>query len=58
MFQHFQHCETVLEIMTLYQLPDMDTEVSTVNVLSTHIADIIVSIAVSLFLIFLPSYSV
>ena len=29
--QHLQHCEKILETMTLYQLPDIDTDVSTVN---------------------------
>ena len=37
MFQHIQHCEKFLEAMTLYQLPDIDTDVSTVN-LHAHIA--------------------
>ena len=31
MFQRFQHCEKFLETMALYQLPDIDTEVSTVD---------------------------
>ena len=38
MFQHLQHCEKFLEIMTLYQLPDIDTDVNTVN-LQVHIAN-------------------
>ena len=37
MFQHLQHCEKFLETMTLYQLPDIDTDVITVN-LKAHIA--------------------
>ena len=37
MFQHPQHCEKFLETMTLYQLPDIDADVSTVN-LKAHIA--------------------
>ena len=37
MIQHLKHCETFLETMTLYQLPDIDTDVSTVN-LQAHIA--------------------
>ena len=37
MFQHFQHCDKFLETMTLYQLPDTDTDVSTVNI-QAHIA--------------------
>ena len=37
MFQHLQHCEKFLETMTLDQLPDIDTDVSTVN-LQAHIA--------------------
>ena len=37
MFQHLQHYEKFLEKMTLYQLPDIDTDVSTVN-LQAHIA--------------------
>ena len=37
MFQHLQHCEKFLEAMTLYQLPDIDTDVRTVN-LQAHIA--------------------
>ena len=37
MFQHLQHCEKFLETMTLYQLPDIDTDVSTVS-LQAHIA--------------------
>ena len=36
MFQNFQHCETFLETMTLHQLPDIDIDVSTVN-LQVHI---------------------
>ena len=36
MFQHLQHCEKFLELMKLYQLPDTDTDVSTVN-LQAHI---------------------
>ena len=35
MFQHLQHCEKLLETIT-YQLPDIDTDVSTVN-LQAHI---------------------
>ena len=31
MFQHFQHCEKFLETMTLYQLPDIDPDVSTLS---------------------------
>ena len=31
MFQHLQQCERLLETMTLYQLPDIDTEVINVN---------------------------
>ena len=31
MFQHLQYCEKFLEAMALYQLPDIDTDVSTVN---------------------------
>ena len=38
MFQHLQHCEKLLETRTLYQLPDVDTDVSTVN-LQAHIAN-------------------
>ena len=38
MFQHLQHCEKFLETMTLYSLPDIDTDVSTVN-LQAHIAN-------------------
>ena len=38
MFQHLQHFETFLETITLYQLPDIDTDVSTVN-LQAHIAN-------------------
>ena len=34
MFQHLQHCKTLLEAMTLYQLPDIDTDVRTVNLQS------------------------
>ena len=30
-FQHLQHCEKILETMTLYQLSDIDPDVSTVN---------------------------
>ena len=30
-FQHLQHREKLLETMTLYKLPDIDTDVSTVN---------------------------
>ena len=30
-FQHLQHCEKILETMTLYQLPDIAPDVSTVN---------------------------
>ena len=37
MFQHLQHCVKFLETMTLYHLPDIDTDVSTVN-LQAHIA--------------------
>ena len=37
MFQHLQHCEKLLETMTLYQLPDFDTGVSPVN-LQAHVA--------------------
>ena len=37
MFQHLQHYEKFLEKMALYQLPDIDTDVSTVN-LQAHIA--------------------
>ena len=37
MFQHLQHCEKFLEIMGLYELLDIDTDVSTVN-LQVHIA--------------------
>ena len=33
MFQDLQHCQEFLETMTLYQLPDIDTDVS---VLSTY----------------------
>ena len=36
-FQHLQHCEKILETMTLYQLPDIAPDVSTVN-LQAHIA--------------------
>ena len=36
-FQHLEHCEKFLETMTLYQLPDIDTDISTVN-LQVHIA--------------------
>ena len=36
-FQHLQHCNKFLEIMTLYQLTDIDTDVSTIN-LQAHIA--------------------
>ena len=36
MFQNFQHCEAFLETMTLHQLPDIDIDVSTVN-LQVHI---------------------
>ena len=36
MFQYLQHCEKFLETMILYQLPDIDTDVSTVN-LQAHI---------------------
>ena len=28
MFQHLQHCGSFLKTMTLYQLPDIDTNVS------------------------------
>ena len=35
-FQH-QQCKKILETMTLYTLPDIDTDVSTVN-LQAHIA--------------------
>ena len=35
MFQHLQHCEKLLETIT-YQLPDIDPDVSTVN-LQAHI---------------------
>ena len=37
MFQHLQHCEKFLETMTLYQLPGIDNDVSTVN-LQAHVA--------------------
>ena len=37
MFQHLQHCEKFLETMALYQLPDIDTDVSIVN-LQAYIA--------------------
>ena len=37
MFQHLQYCEKLLETITLYQLPDIDIDVSTIN-LQTHIA--------------------
>ena len=37
MFQHLQYCEKLLETMTLYQLPDIDIDVSTIN-LQAHIA--------------------
>ena len=37
MFQHLQNCEKFLEIMGLYELLDIDTDVSTVN-LQVHIA--------------------
>ena len=36
MFQHLQQFEKFSETMTLYQLPDIDTDVSTVN-LQAHI---------------------
>ena len=38
MFQHLQYCGKFLETMTLNQLPDIDTDVSTVN-LQAHIAN-------------------
>ena len=31
MFQHLQHCGKNLETMTLYQLPEINTDASTVN---------------------------
>ena len=37
MFQHLQYCEIFLETMRLYQLPDIDADVSIVN-LRAHIA--------------------
>ena len=40
MFQHLQHFETFLETITLYQLPDIDTDVSTVN-LQAHIDNVV-----------------
>ena len=38
MFQHLQYCGKFLETITLNQLPDIDTDVSTVN-LQAHIAN-------------------
>ena len=40
MFQHLQHYEKFLETMTLYQLPDIDSDVSTVN-LQAHIVSVV-----------------
>ena len=36
MFQRIQHCKEFLETMTLYQLPDIDSDISHAN-LPTHI---------------------
>ena len=48
MFQHLQNCEKVLETMTLYQLPDIDTDVSTVN-LQAHIPNAVSDYCPTLF---------
>ena len=37
MFHHLQHCEKFLETMSLYRLPDIDTDVSTLNLPAVNV---------------------